>query len=171
MNRRSAPDIIAIDGHDASGKSTISALVARDQGGVVARAFPDALGGMIAWLAERGEFARANELAHLGVKKAVSDNFGARLLVFDRHWLTIFTLLPEAFWQSWLPRPRTVLCWTNSIVTKQRLEARGEVTADVASYDRSIAQFRRIAEALDVPLVDTSYSSPEAAATAVMNKL
>jgi hypothetical protein len=110
-------------------------------------------------------------LAHWGVKKAISDNPDAKVLVFDRHWLTIFTLLPEPFWQSWSPIPRTVLCRTNAMVTKLRLERRGEATVDLATYERSIAEYLRVADLLDVPSVDTSYSSPEAAAAAVMDKL
>jgi len=150
--------ILVLDGHDAAGKSTLVGLLSDRLGAQVVKPFAGPLGDLIAWLWGDGRFEEADMVARLAVERA--NQVSARA-VFDRHWLSLFTVLPERMWERWLPLPPTVLCWADVETTCRRLEIRGEPVGDRAAHEYYVDRYRVLAERLGVPIVDTAASSEE----------
>jgi hypothetical protein len=117
---------IVFDGHDCSGKSSLAKLFAKaNPNAVYIRPFEKNIGELFWWLYTKKEYDLANKLALNSVKKAEEENVG-KLLVFDRHWLTLFSILPEEYWGIWHPLPETILCWADPTITNMRMKERGE---------------------------------------------
>ncbi len=105
--------VIVLDGHDGAGKSTLVALLQQRLGGVTVKPFNDSLGDLLVWLIAQQRFDLANQLALQSVEKGLRSTTGEGPRWFDRHWLSLFTLLPESCFESWMPLPPTVLCWAS----------------------------------------------------------
>jgi hypothetical protein len=152
----SAPVVFVLDGHDAAGKTTLAALLAERTGARLIRPFEGKLGKLIAWSWGRSEFELADSIARASVRKELASNGGAPALVFDRHWLSLFTVLPRSFHDAWRPLPPTVLCWTDVETTCRRLAERGEPVGDVRTHEHYCARYRELAAEHGVPVVDTT---------------
>jgi broad-specificity NMP kinase len=126
--------VLVFDGHDGCGKSTLAKAVAEREGGVVVKPFADSLGDHIAWLWRSKRFAEADALARASVERVMTSH-PERLLVFDRHWATMFSVLPQGYWHSWHPLPPTVVCRADTSVVMRRLDSRGEDGGDPAVHD------------------------------------
>ncbi|MDQ5821773.1 MAG: AAA family ATPase [Actinomycetota bacterium] len=161
--------IVVLDGHDASGKSTLAPLLASSLGGAYAQPFAETLGDLIAWLWGSERFEEANDVAHLAVERALAQGDETTPLVFDRHWLTLFTVLPERLHASWLPLPLTVLCWTDGATTARRLAQRSEPVGDLAQHEHYCRLYRELALVHDVPILDTTALSVQAAVDRLVN--
>lgn len=170
-NRFGEKSILAIDGHDGAGKSSVASVVAQAMGGTVIKPFRDSLGDMIAWLWGREQFALANQLALQAVQKCVEESRGKRPLVFDRHWLTMFTVLPESFYHVWHPLPQTVLCWSNLETTLARLRQRGEEIGDIGKHRYYLSRYRELAVRFGVRAIDTSTNSVDETAARVLEMM
>ena len=160
---------LAIDGHDGAGKSSIAKAVALHLGATVVKPFKDALGDYIAWLWRTEQFDLADVVARGAVEKAIGECDGVQPLVFDRHWLTMFTVLPESLHSNWLPLPTTVLCWADLPSTLARLVERGEEIGDTVGHERYLAIYRQLAAGYGVPIVETSRRSVEESASLVLD--
>ena len=101
---------LVLEGFDGSGKSSIAERVANALGGQVVRLFGGTLGGMMLWLAGTSQHRKLDDLAHDAVAMGIARAPAGMPLVFDRHWVTAFHLLPETFHAGWEPRPDTVIC-------------------------------------------------------------
>jgi energy-coupling factor transporter ATP-binding protein EcfA2 len=161
-------NVIVLDGHDGAGKSTLVRLLQQRLGGVTVKPFNDSLGDLLVWLIAEQRFDLANQLALQSVEKGLNCADGDGLRWFDRHWLSLFTLLPESCWEAWMPLPPTVLCWANPEVTVQRLVARGEPAGDMEEHRYFCQRYRDLAERFGVPVVDTSETTPEEAIERVL---
>jgi energy-coupling factor transporter ATP-binding protein EcfA2 len=101
-------DIIALDGHDGCGKSTLARLALRS----------------VQRVSESGE----------------------RPLVFDRHWMTMFTVLPERLWEAWGELPPTILCYADIGVVADRLLQRGEDLGDMSKHQYYLRRYAELSE-------------------------
>ena len=90
-------EIIVLDGHDGAGKSTIGSLLAERLGGLQVKPYTDSLGDMLSWLWQKSHFELVDELARLAIEKVIEENPGSTLLIFDRHWLSMFTVFTREF--------------------------------------------------------------------------
>lgn len=145
-----ALDTIVVDGHDGTGKTTLSHGLAGALGGIAVRPFADTLGDHVAWLWRAERYDEAGSLALAAVER-VRAVTAARPLVFDRHWLTMFTVLPERHWAAWYPLPPTVVLTAAAPVVASRLAARAEATGDLAEHDeygRRYLELSRLAPAV-----------------------
>lgn len=147
--------LVVFDGHDGAGKSTLAARCAKLVGGIVVKPFGDTLGDHIAWLWGSGRFAEADSLARSSVERIVARGH-TQPLVFDRHWVTMFSVLPETYWSSWHPLPRTVVCHASPEVTMARLVARGEPPLSYEHHDHFDRIYRSLGESCGALVLDTS---------------
>ena len=161
--------VLVLDGHDGAGKTTLARLVADSLGGRYVKPFDGTLGDMIIWLCERGRFELADELSRASIEKTILANSDSALLVFDRHWMSMFTLFPPSLRRRWFPLPVTVLCWADLQITTNRLSQRSEEPDNYFEHERFVQLYRAMAEEFDVPLVDTSHESVEASLARVLN--
>lgn len=150
---------LVIDGHDGAGKTTLAAWLAEELGGVHVRPFKGILGEQMLHSSERGDFRAAALLAWRGVE-SVLESQGASILVFDRHWMTVFTLLPETFWGDWLPVPPTTLCWSTLETTRKRLRLRGEAV-DGVNHEHYLPLYRDLGDRFGCHLLRTDQLSLE----------
>ena len=157
-----SPQIIVLDGHDGSGKTTLARLAAETLGGTYVKPFDATLGDMIMWLSDERRYEFADRLARASIEKIMKEHPASPLLIFDRHWLSMFTLFPAELRDSWYPLPATILCWTDLETTKLRLSTRGEYPGDDAEHERYIRLYRTLANSFDVPIIDTTSESPRA---------
>jgi hypothetical protein len=167
----SDPVVFVLDGHDAAGKTTLAALLAERTGARLVRPFEGKLGKLIAWSWGRGDFEVADTIARASVRKELASNGDARALVFDRHWLSLFTVLPRRLHDAWQPLPPTVLCWTDVETTCRRLAERGEEVGDVRTHAHYCAVYRELAAEHGVPVVDTTRLGVEEAYAVVAAEL
>lgn len=89
------PTIIAIDGHDASGKTTIAKLLSKEIDGKYIKPFDGNIGDMIVWAYKKKKYSLIDEIAINVIEMNIDKNRNEKYLIFDRHWLSIETLLYE----------------------------------------------------------------------------
>ena len=160
--------VLVLDGHDGSGKTSIAQFVAQKLEGRYIHPFSGNLGDLIAWSYRRKRYDLTNMAARGAIDQVLEIHQDASLLVFDRHWLTLFSVLPPAFFSDWLPFPPTVLCWTDPQTTAQRLALRGEQARQIEKHEHYCAYYRELALRFEVPIVDTTHTSVEEAAEEVL---
>lgn len=116
--------------------------------------FSGALGDRMLAAAVEGHPERTASIAHAAVARSI-DECPSSVLVFDRHWMTVLTLVPEKFWEPWLPPPPTTLCWADVNTTIRRLDCRGEAKLSRGHHSYYIARYRNIAERFDCQVLST----------------
>ena len=165
------PAILVLDGHDGAGKTTLARLVAESLEGTYVNPFDGTLGDMLAWLCEEQRFDLADQLARASIQKIVNDHSGSPTLIFDRHWMSMFTLFPVELSSSWFPLPATVLCWADLETTISRLSSRGEDPSDAAGHQHFVQSYLRLAEQHSVPVVDITRESVRKSLARILNFL
>ena len=151
--------IIALDGHDGAGKTTLAHMLAEHLEGQYVKPYSDSLGDMIAWLYRRNNMELADLLSRTAVEKVIDDNPSPKVLVFDRHWLSMFTVLPQKYHDQWRPLPPTILCWANLETTYRRLIERGESIEKREKHEYFCSLYKELAVTNQIPIVDTSFQS------------
>jgi len=155
------PKIIVLDGHDGAGKTTLSMSLANSFDGTYVKPFNDTLGDMIAWLWKNNKFDLADNIARMSIKKILDEYKHSELLIFDRHWMSLFTVLPHEFREHWLPLPSTILIWANISCTIDRLRKRKEHYGNVKEHSYYIDLYKQLAYEYDIPIIDTSNKQKE----------
>jgi hypothetical protein len=149
--------IVAFEGHDGSGKTSIAKQVAERLGATYVKPFDGLLGDHIAWCWRQERFELANEVARSAVERQLQLHERDEFLVFDRHWMTMFTVVPRSMWSDWFPLPPAILCWTTVESTRARLLSRGEVDeALLNTHEHYCRLYREIAGTHGVPILDTT---------------
>jgi len=157
-----SPYIVVIDGHDGAGKTTLATKLAAELNGRYVKPFGGSLGDMIAWLWQRSRFREADALARAALEMAIAESKEDEILVFDRHWLTMYSVLPEEYWPGWEPRPRrTILCWCDVPTTVERLTARGEPAGEISVHAYYCDVYADLARRFQIPIIDTSALGPD----------
>jgi hypothetical protein len=141
-----------LDGHDAAGKTTLAGRLARALEATYASPFAGAVGTELLAAALGREHHRAAAIARTAVARCVEDCRTATV-VFDRHWMTVCTLLPERFWSEWTPPPPTTLCWSDMATTVRRLTGRNEPPHD--GHADYLARYRDLARRWRCPVLRT----------------
>lgn len=146
--------ILALDGHDGSGKTTLARRLAKTMSVPYVRPFTGAGGQRLLNDAAAGRFGEVSHAA----KGMVNDALALvpdPVVVFDRHWMTVFTLVDESWWHEWMPLPPTLLCWIDLGTTLQRLGARDEPPSAIEEHRRYLAAYRELAARFDCETVRT----------------
>jgi hypothetical protein len=117
--------LIAVDGHDGSGKTTLALALAERVGAKYARPFGGAYGRELIEAWHSGRHDAVMTTGEKAVRAALNETGMTGNWVFDRGWLTVATLVPKDIfattWTLWFP---TALVWCDEPTTRQRLSAR-----------------------------------------------
>jgi adenylate kinase family enzyme len=155
MKRRaSRARVLVLDGHDGSGKTTLALKLAESLGGVYVRPFAKSIGERFTSSVNRGEYSVASDIARNAVEGALSTIDG-RVMVFDRHWMTAFSLLPESYWKAWQPLPPTTLCWANLKTTLRRLRLRSRDDNHCYDHAKFLTIYWKLAERFECNILRT----------------
>jgi AAA domain len=159
---------LVFDGHDAAGKSTLAQLVAGELGGVYVKPFDSTLGDHMSWLWRHRRFTEANTLALSAVESAIEHNpNGPR--IFDRHWATMFSVLPEEYWPAWQPVPATVICHTDAQTAYRRLAERGEDPQTIELHARYQKIYCDLGTRFGALVMDTASGSVDSCLAAALD--
>lgn len=152
--------VLVLDGHDAAGKTTLATMLAKSVGGVHVRPFAGDVGERFVKCVNEGEMSQAADIAKKAIKRALC-KVDAPVLVFDRHWMTAFSLLGESYWKAWQPLPATTLCWADLRTTLSRLRCRP--VNDMHSYDHQhfLEVYQKLAQRFGCNIVRTDILSVE----------
>ncbi|WP_081490651.1 AAA family ATPase [Terriglobus roseus] len=158
--------IIALDGHDGSGKTTLSRSLAARIGGIHLRPFQGRLG---AGLMKAAEANNSSDIISVGNEalNLAGDSYDIGVpLVFDRAWLTVASLLDAkhmaSFRQKWAVHIPTIVCWADLETTVKRLSARSEVVGSLDGHRHYLAKYRELADVCSCPILRTDvYSETE----------
>jgi hypothetical protein len=161
---------VVVDGHSASGKSTVAAILAERLGARLVRPFTEEAAAELLGYARDGAFDRL-ALRGREILRQAERPVEGRAAVFDRHWVSLLVQLPEAARAGWAAPPRTYLCWADAAVTVRRLRARVDHEPDLPYHARLVDAYRAVAGQLGVPLIDTSRRTAEETAAVVLDDL
>jgi len=147
--------ILALDGHDASGKTTLAKRLAQELDAVYVRPFGGKVGEAMLQASEEGDIAKVWTLACKPLGEALVQN-KERILVFDRFLPTILTLCGENM-LAYLPEGPIpcILCWSDLPTTLARLGLRDEPKRPLSWYEKYLAQYTLLAKELGLPLLRT----------------
>jgi DNA polymerase III delta prime subunit len=123
---------LVLDGHDGSGKTTLAIRLADELGARYLRPFAPPAGERLLELAAERRYDEALELGRRAVARAAATEPG-RPQIFDRHWMTVLSLLPEEHWDRFDPMPPTLLCWSDLDTTLARLAERDGASPNAAA--------------------------------------
>lgn len=148
--------VLAIDGHDGSGKTTLSKALAEKIGGIYVRPFEGAAGIQLIEYFEKKDYEQVSAFGNELIRKQyeMHDN---EILVFDRHWMTVFSLLPESYWsdKKWYPFPATTLCFSDMEHTLSRLEKRTEKSYEQSYHLHYLELYVKLAKEFDANILRT----------------
>ena len=85
MTRR---PIVALDGHDGAGKSTLATALAARLGGTAVRPYAGAVGKHLLKTGERRDVAGLVQTGSAAINAAISCVRGSGPIVLDRAWMT-----------------------------------------------------------------------------------
>ena len=125
-----------MDGHDGSGKTTLAKLLSEKINGIYVRPFAGAAGMELIEHFEKKDYKQVSAFG----KEMIDQHYRMyenEILVYDRHWMTVFSLLPETYWndKKWHPLPATTLCFADLEHSLARLKKRTEKSYE-ESYHR-----------------------------------
>jgi hypothetical protein len=149
--------LIVLDGHDLTGKTTLAKIAAWKLGGRYIEPFSSSIGSMIHFGYLKGEYGFLSRLFKHSMEKALSEApEGPGPVVVDRHWMTVFSLIPKEFWDEWRPFPKTILCTCSSQVMAMRRVANGTFDSMKQEYDSFyLERYEILAKRFEVPILDT----------------
>jgi energy-coupling factor transporter ATP-binding protein EcfA2 len=155
--------IVALDGHDGAGKTTLARALAERVSGSYRRPFHGPLGAALLDAAARGDFDRVITLGEEGIRTAAKASVP---VVLDRGWMTVASLIDgsrfptfAARWHWWIP---TALCWADLPTTLERLGRREDAVETTASHRHYLAVYRDLAERTGSVIVRTDVNSTQA---------
>ena len=153
--------IVALDGHDGAGKTTLATELSRTLGVVAVAPFSGKVGRWLMQAADSGNVDLTLEIGEQALDTAVKTN-KAPVLILDRSWLTVASLVPwsrfQQVWTNWLP---TVLCWSSLETTLARLALRNEKPESIEWHKKYLQVYRTMAENENVPILRTDQLSVE----------
>jgi hypothetical protein len=154
--------VVALDGHDGAGKTTIATALAHALGAEYVRPFGGATGHALMAAATAHDHAQVLTIGHDALHDALETHREAPALVLDRSWLTVASLVePEQFaaaWTLWIP---TILCWSDLATTLARLDQRTEAPEELAWHTLYLDRYLELARRFDVPVLRTDTAPVE----------
>lgn len=119
--------LIAIDGHDGSGKTTLATALAERLNATYIRPFAGANGRDLIGAWKSGQHDLVLRVGRKALREVLDQTRATGNWILDRGWLTVATLVPQkvfaATWDIWFP---TALVWCDESTTRQRLQNRAQ---------------------------------------------
>ncbi len=150
--------IIALDGHDGVGKTTLAKRLAETNCGIYVRPFGGSTGIKLIQAAEAKSYEKVIEIGKNAIEKETESEH-AKPLIFDRHWITVLSLLPKQYWKCW-PKPvHTFLCSADLETIKSRIAPRKEKKFDDNYHSHYLHTYIQIAKECNCVVIDTDQLS------------
>ena len=152
--------IFVLDGHDGTGKTTLASLLAQKLNAIYVRPFSGDTGEKLIRLAKEEKYSETSTWG-LQAIKTMHNTYPNRKLIFDRHWMTVFTLIPQDYWGQWMPLPPTLLCWADISSTLSRIASRSEKQYPQDYHQYYLNAYKELANQFNCYLLDTSHKMIE----------
>lgn len=165
------PKILVLDGHDGAGKTTLAQALAAKIDGKYVKPFNDSLGDMIAWLYKKKNYELTDIVSRTAIEKIYDENKEVNCLIFDRHWLSMFTVLPEKYFKNWGNLPKTFLCWADMETTHKRLIDRGEKILKDDNHQYYCYLYKKLAQEYGVTIIDTTKNTVEESLEIILSNI
>ncbi len=156
--------VIALDGHDGAGKTTLASILANRIGGKSVRPFSGAIGAELMRAGECKDIAQLIRIGNSAIAKAVASVSGNTPVILDRGWMTVASFIPESEefykqWNNWVP---TALCWAELRTTLSRLSIRSDEKLEPLEWhEHYIAVYLEIAKRSESLIVRTDLMDHE----------
>jgi hypothetical protein len=146
---------LAVDGHDGSGKTTLARGLAGALGAGYCRPFSGVPGGRFLAESEAGRPHAAIRIAEAAVSEALQGFGPADVVVCDRLWITVLSVLPPDLFDVWTYRAPSLLCWSDLATTTARLRSRPEKQEALDWHHGYLPKYLDIAERFACPVLRT----------------
>ncbi|BFM13241.1 hypothetical protein R50072_33940 [Simiduia litorea] len=157
------PFILAVDGHDGTGKTTLTRRLAQALKAEYVRPYGDPYGPALLEAADGKDFTALIDVANQAYQQVLKLHGEKPLLVFDRLWITLFTLLPETHHRLWTHRPATAICWIDLNTTLARLADRDEQTYPNSWHKRYVELYLHLGKQYQCTVINTQINDEEKA--------
>lgn len=161
---------IVFDGHDGTGKSTLSQMVADYCGGIYVRPFGGQEGLDLIKAYENKDYQLTIDIGCKAIER-VDQQYHNSTLIFDRHWMTVLSLIESKHWSLWDNPPPTILCWADLENTKNRLSNRMEKQYSDGYHLEYLKIYKTLATTFGSFILDTSNRTIEESFTIIKNWL
>jgi thymidylate kinase len=153
--------IIAFDGHDGSGKTSLSKMFSEKSNAMYIRPFGGDTGMQLLSLAEKKDYEAVLTFGFSTIQDCY-DKCKDETLVFDRHWMTVFSLIPETYFHvldSWKPLPETFLCYADLDTTLIRLRKRTEEAFSKEYHQHYLDIYKKLGLQYNATIIRTDQHS------------
>jgi deoxyadenosine/deoxycytidine kinase len=151
-------NILVIDGHDGSGKTTLSKKLAQRLDGIYIRPYGAPFGAKLMCAAQNKDYGMVLDIGKQALEQSLQPfkNSDCRAFIFDRLWITLFTLIPKEFHARWDARYHTIICWANLDTTIYRINSRNEQKYSEDWHRRYLSLYKPLAHEHQCALLNTS---------------
>ena len=156
--------VIALDGHDGSGKTTLAKKLATALGGITLRPFAGQSGTALLEAGQQQDVSRLVELGSTAIRACINSADPDMPIVLDRAWLTVASFVPDNadFFKLWPLKIPTALCWVNLKNTQIRLNERTYEQAATLDWHRHyLNTYQVLAERFNIPIIRTDQQDVE----------
>lgn len=147
--------IFALDGHDGTGKTTLAQRLASALGGTYIRPYGEPFGPALLQAAEAKDYNTVIQVGKQAFERATVEAPLTGPLIFDRLWITVFTLVPESYHCQWNMRPPTAVCWVDLDTTLARLAGRQEAICERQWHEYYIHLYQELSQKYQCEFIPT----------------
>jgi thymidylate kinase len=165
--------IVAFDGHDASGKTTLARAVAEALNARYTRPYDRTVGDLIVRLWRQGRTQLLAEVARAALDWFEEATGDGETAVCDRHAVSVLALLPHESHAGFTLPEHSFVCWADLETTLARERARGAdfTNAEVEEQLRLLTRYADVALRYHLPAIVTTGTTVEEEVRQVLRSL
>lgn len=155
--------ILIFDGHDGTGKTTLAKALSKVINAQYLRPFEGKTGEALIEAANAEDFDKVITIGRMAIHTKIDSVTTHKPLIFDRHWLTVLSLLPETYQKCWPYQDKTYsfLCTAPLQTVKERLHTRKEKKFEDTYHSHYLKKYQELAAKCNVQILDTQKKSVE----------